>query len=86
MAFVFSGKINLNKELLSAGLAWQFKKYSRDPELAKLEFQARSKKVGLWSQPNPTPPWEYKRKTGSKAKKIDLGMGADFCQGTQKNR
>ena len=24
----------------------------RDPELAKLEFEARSKKVGLWKEPD----------------------------------
>ena len=53
VAFVFVGSTDLNKELLKAGLAWHFKKYSRDPELAKLEFEARAKKVGLWAEPNP---------------------------------
>jgi len=62
VAFVFVGDKNLNKELLSAGLAWHYKKYSRDPELAKLEFQARSEKRGLWAEPDPVPPWEWRRK------------------------
>ncbi len=61
VGFVFVGDRNLNKELLSAGLAWHYKKYSRDPELAKLEFQARSKKIGLWAEPDPMKPWEWRK-------------------------
>jgi len=61
VGFVFVGDKNLNKELLSAGLAWHYKKYSRDPALAKLEFRARSAKRGLWSEPDPLPPWEWRR-------------------------
>jgi endonuclease YncB( thermonuclease family) len=61
VAFVFIDGIDLNKELLKAGLAWHYKKYSRDAELAKLEFQARSQKRGLWAEPNPVPPWEYRK-------------------------
>jgi len=61
VAFIFVGDKNLNKELLSSGLAWHYKKYSRDPELAKLEFEARSKKIGLWKEPDPVPPWEWRR-------------------------
>ncbi len=61
IAFVFVGSTDLNKELLKAGLAWHYKKYSRDPELAKLEFEARSKKVGLWKEPNQIAPWEWRK-------------------------
>ncbi len=62
VAFVFVDDKSLNKELLSAGLAWHYKKHSRDPELAKLEFEARSKKIGLWAEPNPVPPWKWRKK------------------------
>jgi micrococcal nuclease len=61
VGFVFVGDKNLNKELLSAGLAWHYKQYSRDPELAKLESQARIAKIGLWSEPDPVAPWEWRR-------------------------
>jgi len=59
VAFVFVGGVDLNKELLKAGLAWHYKKYSRDPELAKLEFEAREQKVGLWKEPGQIAPWEW---------------------------
>jgi len=66
VGFVFVGDRNLNKELLTAGLAWHYKQYSRDPELAKLEFKARSARIGLWSERDPIPPWEYRRLKRSK--------------------
>jgi len=64
---VFLGEKNLNKKLLPAGLAWHYKKYSRDPEIAKLEFGARSAKQGLWPEPNPVLPreWRQKRRSSS---------------------
>jgi endonuclease YncB( thermonuclease family) len=52
---------NVNKELVSAGLAWHYKKYSTDEEYDKLENIAKAYKVGLWSEGNPTPPWEWRK-------------------------
>ena len=60
LAFVYVGDTCVNKYLLEIGMAWHFKKYSSDPELAKLEIEAREKKIGLWSQPNPTAPWDFR--------------------------
>jgi len=62
VAFVFVRSADVNKELIKAGLAWHYKQYSRDPELAKLEFEARSAKRGLWADPDPVSPWEYRKK------------------------
>jgi endonuclease YncB( thermonuclease family) len=67
IAFVFVGGTDLNKELLKAGLAWHYKKYSRDPELAKLEFEARSKKVGLWKEPDQIAPWKWRKQRRNKS-------------------
>ncbi|MDR1416208.1 MAG: thermonuclease family protein [Prevotellaceae bacterium] len=48
----------LGKEMLKAGLAWHFKKYNSDPELAALEASARKARIGLWvDQPYVLPPW-----------------------------
>ena len=43
--------------MLRAGLAWHFKTYNSDRDLAKLEEDARKFKVGLWADANPMPPW-----------------------------
>jgi len=53
---------NINKELIKNGLAWHFKKYSKDPEYAELELQARQNKIGLWSDTiEPIAPWEWRK-------------------------
>ena len=55
----------LNHELVRAGLAWWYRKYAPDiGTLAELEAAARDAKRGLWSQPNPVPPWEWRKTKG----------------------
>jgi len=51
----------LSHEIVKAGLAWNFKKYSTDSTLANLEIEARNLKLGLWIDKNPMPPWEDRR-------------------------
>ena len=51
----------LGKEMIKAGLAWHFKKYSGDVDLASSEETARSQRMGLWSMDYPIPPWEYRK-------------------------
>jgi len=63
LAFVYVGNTCINKELLKAGMAWHFKKYNNNSELARIENVARSKKIGLWSRPSPKPPWDFRKKT-----------------------
>lgn len=49
------------EELIKAGLAWHFKKYSKEKKLADLEIEARNKKIGIWSDPNPIAPWDIRK-------------------------
>ncbi len=53
--------LNVNKEMIRLGLAWHYKKYSSNQEYAELEKEARNSKIGLWSDPNPVPPWEWRK-------------------------
>lgn len=49
------------------GLAWHYKLYASEQSAsqrsayAAAEKQARQEESGLWSQPNPVPPWEFRR-------------------------
>jgi endonuclease YncB( thermonuclease family) len=62
IAIIINGKNeNVNKELVKAGLAWHFLKYSTDSSYDKLEAIARQRKIGLWSEENPTPPWKWRK-------------------------
>jgi len=52
---------SLTRSLLQAGLAWWYRYYSDDESLGELEKEAREAGRGLWSQPNPVPPWIHRR-------------------------
>jgi len=62
LAFVYVGDLCVNNELLSQGMAWHYTKYNHDSTMMKLETNARSMKIGLWSLPDPTPPWDFRHK------------------------
>ena len=51
----------LHRELLRAGLAWWYRKYSEDGSLGELETAARLKRKGLWADIAPMAPWDYRR-------------------------
>ncbi len=52
---------SLNRELVKAGFAWWYWRYTPDDEtLAQLEREARAAKRGLWSDPHAVPPWEWR--------------------------
>jgi micrococcal nuclease len=56
---------NLNLLLVKAGYAWRYK-YSNDPEIFKLEAEARKNKRGLWIADHPKAPWEFRKIKGKK--------------------
>lgn len=51
---------SLNREIVKAGYAWWYRKYSKDASLGELEEEARRARRGLWQDKNPTPPWEWR--------------------------
>jgi endonuclease YncB( thermonuclease family) len=50
------------------GLAWHFKKYeSEQPAMDRVKYSraesdARAARVGLWRDPHPVPPWEFRKR------------------------
>lgn len=57
---VFVDGFNLNEALLREGYAWQFTRYDNSPEWTALQDAARKQRKGLWQQPSPIPPWEFR--------------------------
>ena len=52
---------NLGHEMLMMGLAWwHVEQAPNDEALKSWAAEAKSAKRGLWRQPNPVPPWEWK--------------------------
>ena len=63
LAKVYVGKKYVDLEMVKKGMAWHYAYFAKDAkDLAKAEKSARAKKLGLWKQSNPPPPWEWRRK------------------------
>jgi endonuclease YncB( thermonuclease family) len=58
---------DMNLEQIKAGLAWHYKKYQGEqPPADRMkysdeEMEARRDRRGLWADPDPMPPWEYRK-------------------------
>lgn len=53
---------NVNHSLVKEGRCWWSRKSSPDNgELERLEQEAREAKKGLWEDPEPIPPWEFRK-------------------------
>jgi endonuclease YncB( thermonuclease family) len=56
-----------NLEQVRRGLAWHYKKYEREQEpldratYSQAEIEARMSNRGLWSDPTPIPPWDWRK-------------------------
>lgn len=66
------GQVSINGadiclEQIKAGMAWHYKYYQSEqtPENRKLyadaEVEAKASRLGLWSDANPIPPWNFRR-------------------------
>ena len=59
--YTIDGK-DVSAEMLKAGMAWHYKQFDKSKKYADLENYARKKKIGLWKDKKPVPPWEYRKK------------------------
>lgn len=59
---VYCNAVDVNAEQVRRGLAWVYDKYVADKSLYQLQAQARKSKAGLWIDPDPVPPWEFRKK------------------------
>ena len=64
---------NVNHKLVQEGWCWWYRNYALgDTALEGLEEEAREEQKGLWADPQPVPPWEWrKRKEREEADIID---------------
>lgn len=64
VARVFVDGDDVNAAQLRSGYAWLYAQYCKDwvcDDWTELEAKARSSRVGLWADQNPTPPWQWRR-------------------------
>ena len=81
LGIVRLGKRNINLELVQEGWAWWYRKYApKNKELAKAEAEARKAKRGLWADPKPIPPWEWRQKR--REKRAEPGRARTLATGS----
>lgn len=51
---------SINRSMVAAGMAWVYRLYLVDQRLLELEVQARHGRRGLWGDPAPIAPWEWR--------------------------
>ena len=64
VALIYVDGKSLNEALVKNGYAWVYRKYCKESfceDWLNLEVVAKYKKIGLWSEPNPIQPWEFRR-------------------------
>ena len=53
--------VDVNKVQIQRGFAWWYSRYSNDASYGQAQDTAKRQRLGLWAEPNPTPPWAFRR-------------------------
>jgi endonuclease YncB( thermonuclease family) len=84
---VVNGK-DANLEQVRTGMAWWYRDYAKEQSPAdrglyeQAEINAKARHVGLWSDKEPIPPWDFRHGTGeAAAAPKPAAVGACPCDG-----
>lgn len=61
IAHVYVAERNVAAELVERGLAWVRRAYAPSSALIPMEETARRARRGLWADPDPVPPWVWRK-------------------------
>lgn len=59
--------IDMNLRQVEDGMAWHYTQYAREqPQVeralySEAELSARQRRLGLWADRDPVPPWDYRK-------------------------
>lgn len=74
-----------NLRQVQAGLAWHYKQYEKEQSAsdrsfyAQAEVDAKARKVGLWRDAAPTPPWDFRHPVVESPVNYRQGSGHCAC-------
>lgn len=60
LSYIMLKRTNINAKMIKTGNAWCYMVAKKSP-LREMENKARAAKVGLWKDPQPLPPWDYRK-------------------------
>ena len=70
---VFVGGKDINLQMVRDGYAWHYKRFDKSPAYAAAEQDARENRRGLWIDPNPIPPEQFRHAVPSPSAAVPVG-------------
>ena len=61
VGFIKVDGLNVNQEQVRRGMAWDYSHFHTDKIYVGLQSDARRARRGLWAQPNPQAPWQWRK-------------------------
>ncbi len=61
VAHLVLGATRINEEQVRRGMAWEYSNYHGNQAYIALQNEARQAGRGLWAQPDPVPPWRWRK-------------------------
>lgn len=58
---VYQNDVDVSAEQIKQGMAWVYRKYSKEAVLYQLEDEAKQHRLGLWADAEPAPPWAWRK-------------------------
>lgn len=58
---IYLGERFINMEMVADGFAWRYVQYDKPGEFTAAEADAHEHRRGLCADPNPIPPWEWRK-------------------------
>jgi endonuclease YncB( thermonuclease family) len=83
---VFVDGADINRQMIRSGYAWHYRQYDHTRDLQDDEDGARVARRGLWQEPDPEPPWEYRHHEHPRAREAHPSQRRHHSSGTQRAR
>ena len=61
LGYIFIEDQAINTMMVRMGMAWWYRRYDKTEELENAERYAKENKIGLWADPNPIAPWDWRK-------------------------
>jgi endonuclease YncB( thermonuclease family) len=76
---------DLGEAQLRDGLAWVYRRYTKDRAMIAIEDEARAARRGLWSQNDPEPPWIYRAREQARPQRSGRRAGRRDVRGRRQS-